>query len=327
MNILLTGATGFLGKHIIEEFSSNKEINLIMIGRRETGLYGIDYNINNFRNIDLRNNIDLEDIFKKEKIDYVIHSAAKSNDWGDYKSFYDNNYIVTKNIIKCVKKYKIKRLIHISTPSIYFDFKNKKNITEDHKNNNLVNNYAKTKKKAEELLEKESKNGLNFIGLRPRGIYGEYDQSIFPKIIKIANKDKFPLMNKGQSEIDITYVKNVVHAISLSIKADKKCEGNFYNITDGKPKKVKDILDHVFKKLGKNIEYKKVNYKVIKVIALMLEALSFITKKEPLMTRYSISLLSFDQTLSIEKARKELKYEPIYSFEEGISNFVRWKNG
>jgi nucleoside-diphosphate-sugar epimerase len=326
MNILLTGSTGFLGKHIIEFYENNKEVNLILIGRNELKLKDISYKKENFVKLDLTNKEDLTKVFESKKIDMVIHSAAKSNDWGSYKDFYENNFIATKNIVDCAKEFNIKRMIHISTPSIYFNFKNRKNITEYYINSELVNNYAKTKKMAEELLLNEfNNNNFKFIGIRPRGIYGEYDETIFPKIIKLANKGSMPLIKNGQSIIDITYVKNVVHSIDLAIKAKKECEGNFYNITDGTPKKVIDILNYVFKSIDKKVVYKKINYNFIKYIAIILEKYSLLTNKEPLITKYSISLLAFDQTLNIDKAKKDLGYEPIYSFEEGIKNFVEWK--
>lgn len=329
MRILVTGSTGFLGKHIIEHYAERKDVELTLVGRNKDNLKSINYDESSFRSLELKDDSSLDALFSECRFDYVIHAAAKSNDWGAYEDFYENNVDVTRNIIRACKKYEIKRLIHISTPSIYFEYADKEGIEEECGVADIfVNDYAKTKWLAELMLvDAFSMGEIDFIGIRPRGIYGEYDQTIFPKLIRLAKKGRFPLLNGGNAVIDITYVKNVVHAIDMAIGASKRASGQFYNITDGRPLRVKDILDQVFEKVGMTVTYRKVNYQFLKTVARLCEAVSKVTGNAPLITPYSISLLAFNQTLSIEKAKRELGYTPKYSFEEGLQRFKERHDG
>lgn len=325
MRILLTGGTGFLGQHIIEDLKYKYE-EIIFIGRNELIGKSLESENVKFVKADITNYQEIEPLFNK--IDVVIHSAAKSSPWGDYKDFYSNNVLATKNVIEISLKHKVKRLIHVSTPSIYFNGENKEMIKENDQIPKVsVNNYSSTKKEAEDLLLNYSENkNLSFIGLRPRGIFGERDSSIIPRILNLAETGKVPLIDSGEAIIDMTYVKNVVHAIDLSINAKDEALNQFYNITNDEPMKVKELMDTLFKLININVKYKKINYKTLYFISYILEKISLMTKNEPKLTRYSVGLIAKTQTLSIEKSKINLGYEPKYSIKEGIKRYSEWKN-
>jgi nucleoside-diphosphate-sugar epimerase len=78
--------------------------------------------------------------------------------------------------------------------------------------------------------------------------------------------------------------------------------------------------------LGKSISYKEISYNKAFFIARTLEYIStiFLGGREPLLTRYTVSVLSQSQTLSLEKAQQELGYVPAVSIEKGTMEFVEW---
>src|SRR6185437_15399197 len=110
--------------------------------------------------------------------------AALSSPWGKYKDFYQANVLGTENLIKAAPK--DARFIHVSSPSIYFDFSEKHNIKEDDPlPRKPVNYYVKTKLMAEALIDKAfNEQQLNVITIRPRAIFGPYDRAILPRILK-----------------------------------------------------------------------------------------------------------------------------------------------
>ncbi len=145
MKVLLTGATGFLGKYVIEELEENN-YEIIAFARNEKIGKELEekYKNTKFYKGDFTNLEDLEKI--NEKIDFVIHAGALSTVWGKWEDFYKTNVLGTENILKFCRARKIKKLVYISSPSIYASDKNQILVKEEEapKENNL-NFYIKSK--------------------------------------------------------------------------------------------------------------------------------------------------------------------------------------
>ena len=315
--LIVTGATGFLGFHLVKRL---KKMGFVVIGLGRNVEKGNKINElgANFISIDLSEKEKLNTIF--QNVDYVFHCAAKSSVWGDYKSFYKANVEGTKNITDLCLKNNVKRLIYVSSPSIYFDFKDKLNIKEtEPPTKHPANNYIKTKIIAENIIDNAFKDGLDVITIRPRGIFGLGDSAILPRLLK-ANREKFiPKTRKNDILIDITHIDNVVEAMVLAMQTDKKYRGEKYNITNDENIYLYKTLENTINKAGKKFNSKYIPYKLMFILVSIIEFLyKSIPNKEPIFTRYSLGLLSFNQTLDISKAKNDLGYEPIISVEEGL---------
>ena len=142
--------------------------------------------------------------------EFIVHLAALSSPWGRYDDFYHTNVLGTLSLINAASCY-LKRFIHISTPSLYFSYKDQFFIKEnDPLPERLVNAYAETKKIAEEVI-KASK--IPCIILRPRAVFGPFDTALFPRILRVCQNKGIPSFKKQSPLIDITYVDNVAYAI------------------------------------------------------------------------------------------------------------------
>lgn len=259
------------------------------------------------------------------KADVVVHLAALSTPWGKYADFYHINVEGTKSIIQASRDAKIKRFIHVSTPSIYFDYQDRLNIPEDDTlPKKSVNAYTATKKIAEEVVDLAFSEGLPSITLRPRAIFGPHDKTLFPRVLKACQNGGVPSFSKKSPTIDITYVDNVVHALWLAINAPSSCLGQKYNITNGEPASLESILRLLFDELSIPFKTKRVPYPLAYLAASLSELKGYVTRKEPTLTCYGVGVLAYSQTLSIEKARQELNYRPIISLNEGIKRYAGW---
>ena len=315
--VLVTGATGFLGFNLAKRLKTIG-YNVIGLGRDKRKGKILEENNINFACVDLSDLENLQKIFSE--VDYVFHCAAKSSLWGDFKSFYKTNVEGTKNIADLCLRNNVKRLIYVSSPSIYFEFKNKLNIKETEPfSKHPANNYIKTKIMAEKIIDNAFKSGLDVITIRPRGIFGSGDNSILPRLLK-ANKEKFiPKTRKEDILIDITHVDNVVEAMILAMEADKKYSGEKYNITNDENIYLYKTLEYVITQNGMKFNTKYLPYNFMLFIITIMEYIhKFILNKEPVFTRYSLGLLSFNQTLDIMKAKNDLGYKPVISMEEGL---------
>ncbi|MGD0665591.1 MAG: NAD(P)-dependent oxidoreductase [Rhabdochlamydiaceae bacterium] len=255
----------------------------------------------------------------------IVHLAALSTPWGKYDDFYRVNVDGTRSIIEAALDAPLSRFVHISTPSIYFDYTDRLDISESDKlPKRSVNAYAATKKLAEEVVDHAFSQGLPCITLRPRAIFGPHDQALFPRVLKVCQKGSFPCFRKNSPIIDITYVDNVAYAIELALEAPSSSLGEKYNITNGEPAPLWNILELLLSQLSIKVEKRQVPYLLAYGAALFSEFKGRMTHQEPLLTRYGVGVMAYSQTLSIEKAKRELKYDPNTTIKEGIKRYAEW---
>ena len=324
MKVLLTGATGFLGKYVIEELKNNS-YQVVAFGRNEKiGKTLIDENVEFFKG-DIDN---LDDLFKaSQDCSAIIHVAALSTVWGRWEDFYNVNVLGTKNVVQVCEEKKLK-LVFVSSPSIYAGAKDQLDVKEDEapKENDL-NYYIKSKIMAENIIKSSN---LNYMIVRPRGLFGIGDTSIIPRLLDLNKKIGIPLFVDGKQKVDITCVENVAYSLRLALE-NNKYSRQIYNITNDEPIEFKEILTLFFNEMGTEGKYLKWNYNLISPVVSFLEIFYkfFRIKKEPPITKYTLYLMKYSQTLNIEKAKKELGYHPKMSILEGVKKYVEHsrKNG
>lgn len=318
MKVLITGATGFLGKYVVEELKNNG-YQVVAFGRNEKiGKALIDSNVEFFKG-DIENKEDLLRAF--QGCSAVIHAAALSTVWGKWNNFYKVNVLGTRNIVEICEKQGLK-LVFVSSPSIYAGAKDQLDVKENEapKDNNL-NFYIKSKIMAENII-KNSK--LNYMIIRPRGLFGIGDTSIIPRLLDLNKKMGIPLFADGKQKVDVTCVENVAYVLRLALE-NEKYSRQTYNITNDEPIEFKKILTLFFNEMGTEGKYLKWNYRPILTLVSILEKIYklFGIEKEPPLTKYTLYLMRYSQTLNIDKAKKELGYYPQISVLEGVKKYVK----
>lgn len=322
---VITGGTGCLGFALTRILLSKKpNAKIIALGRNPKLGKKLEKMGATFYPIALSDRQGLKDIAANASV--IFHCAAMSSAWGNYEDFYQTNVVGTENVIAATPVNA--RLIHVSTPSLYFNYTPQYNIEETAPLPNLqVNHYITTKHMAEEsVLNAYQKHGLNTIIIRPRGIFGPNDRAILPRIMKLYHNGVMPIIGDGKQLVDITYVDNVAESMLLAAHADDKLNGRIYNITNGEPLPFIEILQMVFNALEKPVRFQHKAYWWIKPLASLLEKffqLPFIDQEPPL-TSYTAAVMSMGQTLSIKRAQDELHYQPHISIKEGIDRFAHW---
>jgi nucleoside-diphosphate-sugar epimerase len=318
---IVTGATGFLGSYVSRRLHY-LGYEVIATGRDATKGEKLEADGIKFRRGDLSDKCFIDKLVKQG--DNVFHCGAMSTLWGRYEDFFRANVEGTRNIAQSSLENKARRFIHVSTPAIYFNFQDRLNVREDEElPSHPANLYAKTKRMGEEVIDKLYSRGLPVITIRPRGIFGVGDNAILPRLIR-ANKKGIPFIRDGKALTDITHVENVVDALVLCQNADDNLLGEKYNITNGQPIPIGELVTKVFSSLGIPLNRRDMNYYLARGLCEVMEFTSkYITHKEPLLSRYSLGLFANNETLCIEKARRDLGYKPRVSIEEGIEQFSR----
>ena len=322
MQILLTGATGFLGFRTLERLLEETGVkSIIAVGRSIKPTHKINhpkvtYQLGDLTDADFVNGL-------MKNVSHVIHAAALSSPWGAYEEFERANITTQQNLIRAAEKANVERYVFISTPSMYFEMKDRLNVKEsDSLPLKMVNAYAKTKRLAEVELEKSD---LKYVTLRPRALTGRGDTVIMPRLIRAYDEGRLKIIGNGKNIADLTSVSNVADAIWLSLKAEEKALNQVYNITNGEPVVLWESIADVLSKLGKTPPQKKVPFGVVKTVAAAMELKSKLTnKKEPALTKYGVGTLAKSLTMDISKATELLNYQPRMTTTEAIDEFVKW---
>jgi nucleoside-diphosphate-sugar epimerase len=321
MKVLVTGATGFLGFRLVEKLNEDENIfEITATGRTIKKSHFVKSDKVKYITGNLVDSEFVNEITHNAEV--VINCAALSSPWGKLSDFKEANIISQKNLIQSSTRNKVNKFIFISSPSVYFEPINKFNISEnDPLPKQFVNNYAKSKFVAEELLRASS---IPYVIFRPRALIGRGDHVIMPRLINAFDKNKLKIIGNGDNLVDLTPVSNVVDAILSSINNEKALNQTF-NISNGSPVKLWDKINYVLERLGRKKIKKKVSYKLAFIVVFLIESISkLFNLKEPATTIYSIGILSKSFSLNIDRAREILKYHPKQSIDEAIDEFILW---
>lgn len=323
MKIVVTGAASGLGRNATEWLLA-KGHQVIATGRdlhqgKELAQLGAE-----FRFIDLDFATSAECLSLVKGCDAVWHCAAKSSPWGSESAFMLTNTQVTDRLAAAAGQAGVPRFVHISTPAIYFDFRHRTDIDESFRARRFANHYAKSKFLAEGHIQQRQMQFplTRFTILRPRGLFGPHDRVILPRVLQQIRQHKgvLRLPRGGDALLDLTFTLNVVEAMWLATLQESLPPGAVYNITNHQPQSLSVMLNQLLgEQLGVKFHIKPVAYPVLYSLAAGMETLARLNGKEPMLTRYSVGAVNFDMTLSQTRASAELRYQPVYSLDEGIA--------
>ena len=322
-NVLVTGAYGLLGSHAVRELIENG-YHVRAFGRDPDRLQKLAAEYENDQ-IDIFcgdfcNAAEIDDAC--EGMDYVVHCGALLKGWGRRSEYIRTNVEGTRNVLEACARHGVKRLVYTSSPSAHA-LKNNLCIKEEDQNeNNRLNYYIESKLLAEKLVRGQDKVPYSMI--RPRGITGIGDKNMLPVLINVNRQMGIPLFQKGKVLVDLVCAENAALALRLCMEKEEAL-GQAYNITNGEPKLVTDLAEEMFTALGTKAKYIKLPFMPVYAAAGMLEAvwkLLRIYDKAPPVTRINVCTLGRSQIFSIEKARRELGYEPRVSLSEMIREYA-----
>lgn len=310
MNILVTGAAGFIGSHVSEQFikSGNKVIGIdnfdefYPIEFKEMNLADLKKNSQfQFCNTDIRDSKSLSEIFNQNKVDVVIHLAAKAGVRPSIESieeYYDVNVNGTVSLLESMRKNGVTKMIFASSSSIYGN-NTKVPFAETDPVDNPISPYASTKKSGELLCHVYSHlYNFDITCLRFFTVFGPRQRPdlAIHKFTRLIEKEKpIPFYGDGSSSRDYTYIDDIVSGISCAL--DHLDGYKIYNLGESHVITLKHLVNVIENELG----------------------------KKAILNRLPMQPGDVTRTYAdISKAKSEIGYNPKFDFEAGISEFVKW---
>jgi len=328
MKIVVTGGTGFLGRHTVWRLAASG-CDIVFTGRNENVARQVaQAAAGNVRFVGIEHGSDQGRRALLEcssSADAIVHCAALSSPWGTARAFDHSNVRAVREVLEACKANRIGKLVHVSSPSIYFNFADRLQIHEDSPLPSPANEYARSKRLAEQLVLDAAMR--HSIILRPRAIFGPWDNALLPRMVRLIRFGRVPLLRGGKALVDMTYVDNVVDAIeaALALPRNPVDALPIFNISNGEPIEIGDLFGRISRSFGLPLNPVHRPYAAVDFIARLLEfGAPLAPGWEPPFTRYSLGTIAFSQTLDLSRAREILGYRPRINLAEGIRRTVQW---
>lgn len=297
MKTLITGANGFIGKRLYKE---TKARGLDVVGISKSGREGGA----GIKLVDITKKGDVDDLFFESKFDLVFHLAAyipKNQDKlsvDEICKCFDVNTLGTINLLEAGVKYGVRRFVYASSASVYSAEPKKFPVTEE--DVGPRNFYGESKLLAELYVVKYAReNGFSYSCLRYSSVYGPGQKrpSVVPLFIDAARAGGvLKVFGSGNRSQDFVFVDDVVDATLLAGQSETS---GVYNIGSGEETTMIELAETIVSIVGKG-------------------TIEFVPEPE------GISKNDRRFYLDISRAKRELKYLPKYTLNDGIGLMSRY---
>jgi len=261
-------------------------------------------------------------------MDHVYHCAAVVGmGIAPRSEYYAVNAEGTKNVVRACEAAGVKRLVHISTQSVTFDFTEKRNADENEPFPlRYKDPYSESKAWGEKAVTEAGKTGnLQTVAIRPTLVWGPGDKLVLPVMAKLASRNQLFLINKGQVEMSTSHVENVCECMLLAAQREN-VSGEAFLVTDDERITAREFAEKMADAAGFEKPKKSIPYGLAFAYGTLVEkfhALPWVNTP-PVMSRYAVALSGLDLSFNCEKARRMLGYRPVVSISEGMRRLAHW---
>ena len=253
--ILFLGGSGFIGTNLIE-YLCEKDYRVINFGRSKS--IAEHPNLTNITG-DIKNVVEIENIFKQYKIDCVFNTLTSLSATDDIRSCQDLvsvNLSVFIDTISLMKKYDVTDMVYVSSGGSIYGVSDEP-MREDHELS-PVSFYGWMKEVSERYLAYEARVNpdFRFLILRPANVYGKYQK--FNRIIGVVLRNAC-LKQAVHIYGDINICKDYIHIndfceITYKLITHPQAWNETYNIGSGKGTSLREIVAHAEEITGEEIE-------------------------------------------------------------------------
>lgn len=215
MSTLVTGGTGFLGRHLVERLLASGR-NVTVLARSpapDLEAHGVRF---------IRAALDDAAAVRAAcaRMETVFHVAAKVGVWGRYDDFYRANVLGTRAVIAGCREHGVRRLVYTSTPSVVYNGLDLAGADESLPLTTACPSpYPLTKARAEREVLAASGPELLTVALRPHLVWGPGDPHLVPRLLARARAGRLRIVGAGRNRVDLVHVENVVDAQLLAEQA------------------------------------------------------------------------------------------------------------
>jgi len=299
MKVLITGATGFIGKRLSERLVQRGN-EVICTGRMLSKLGSLLDKVSPIR-LDIENLSALRDVLARTRPDIVFHCAALVDN-SSLDKLMRVNRDGTRNLLDACAKESIEKVVYLSSIAVISG--NSQTPLTDNLPYNATNRYGASKIEAEKIALSYRKEGRKIAIIRPVMVYGEDEPHLFGLLSSLIRWRVLPIVGPGHNRLQLVCVDNVVDLMMLALDRNETYEGT-YIIADKEALNIRELFEYMAKVQGARGPFI-----IPENLASLLALIPFIGRR--------LSFFGKDRAYSIQRIKEKLGYVPRISVYDGL---------
>jgi 2-alkyl-3-oxoalkanoate reductase len=323
VKVLVTGASGMLGRHTAEALAERGD-EVTVLQRRPSGLRLPEV---------LADVADASSVMEAVRgHDAVVHVAAKVDVVGRWRDYEHVNVLGTTNVVEACRAAGVGRLVHVSTPSVaHAGAALVGTGAEPADPRRARGHYARSKALAERVALAADRGPLAVLAVRPHLIWGPGDTQLIARIVERARAGRLPVIGSGAALIDSTYVGNAVDALVAALDRCESARGEAYVVSNGEPRPVGELIGDICRASGVPAPTRHIPFPVAALAGAAVDAVWAVrlalpglpSPGEPPLTRFLAEQLATAHWFDQRRTRSALGWTPLVSLAEGLTELAR----
>jgi len=320
---LVTGATGFIGRHLARRLLSQGCRVRVLCRRESVGKLGPEtLGRADIAEGDLR---DEEAVRRALRgVRRVFHCAGHVSDWGSEEQYVAVNVTGTQRMLDSACHEDIARFVHLSSIAV-FGVPSPPSFDDDSPYGPGRDPYSRTKIAGKQAaLRAHDERGLPVTVLRPAVVYGPLSKWAEEPVAMIRQGKMF-LLGRGKGTCHPCYIENLVDAMLLAAEHPRAI-GNAYIVADDQPISFAAYFDHLARIVGQGRIRRSIPLPLARAIATGFEITARLrgSQARPLLTHTAIDMVTAQSRMSMRKIREELGFRPRYDVSSAMAELEQW---
>ena len=323
MKVLVTGATGFLGSHVVELAIERGYAVRILARPGEDTTRLVKAGVEVCQG-DLTDRTALEAAVNG--VERVLHCAARTGPWGPISEYEKVNIFGVKLLVEAAMAAGVQRIVHVSSITVHGLTTPHGTIDEAAPLIGGYDPYSKTKAAGERLLRQMIVNQDAPVTIvRPGLIYGPRDANSFGRFAGMIEQGKMILIGSGANTMPLIYVRDVAQGILLASEAEQSV-GRAYLLVNDEPVTQRDYFTAIAKELGVASPRLSIPYRPALALAGTAEFAWHLRHKQqpPPLMRFGLMQIGGENRFKIDRARRELAFSPQVNLADGVRQGIAW---
>jgi nucleoside-diphosphate-sugar epimerase len=322
MTVLVTGAGGFLGGHLVDLLVERGERVRILARPADdvTRMAQADVEVRRGELVD-RSSLDAA----VDGVDRVLHCAARTGPWGPEAAYRTANVVGPENLLRAAMAAGVGRFVHVSSIAVHgTDIRGSADETAPLRAG--PDPYSRTKVAGERvLLELLESRQAPLTIVRPGLIYGPRDSNSFARFATLIERGRLPIIGSGRNHVPLIYVRDVARGIVMASEADQAV-GRAYLLVNDDPVTQIEYFAAIARELDVAPPRVHLPYRLALAVAAAAEAAGHLARmrQPPPVTRFGLQQVGGENRFLADRARDDFDFSPEVRLADGVRASVAW---